>query len=44
VKLDVPNAYIVGAPIGYFFKKGKVQGFKPHPNDMYFIDSSFSFE
>lgn len=41
-KADVPGIYLVGAPLGFFYKKGKVQGFTPNPNDLYFIDRSFS--
>jgi peptide/nickel transport system substrate-binding protein len=42
VRAEVPNVYLVGAPVVYLYKKGKVTGFKPNPNDLYFIDSSFT--
>jgi peptide/nickel transport system substrate-binding protein len=42
VKADVPMAYLVAAPVVYVYKKDKVQGFIPHPNDLYFIDSSIA--
>jgi peptide/nickel transport system substrate-binding protein len=42
VKADVPNAYLVGAPLVYAYKKGKVAGFTPHPNDLYFIDPAIT--
>lgn len=36
VKAEVPTAYLVAAPVTYVYKKGKVKGFTPHPNDLYF--------
>ena len=44
VKADVPGVYLVAAPVTYVYKKGKVKGFTPHPNDLYFIDTSLSVE
>ncbi|MGD9892732.1 MAG: ABC transporter substrate-binding protein [Dehalococcoidia bacterium] len=44
VKVDVPMAYLVAAPVTYVYKKGKVKGFVPNPNDQYFIDSSISVD
>jgi peptide/nickel transport system substrate-binding protein len=44
VKADVPMAYLVAAPVTYVYKKGKVKGFVPNPNDQYFIDRSISVE
>jgi peptide/nickel transport system substrate-binding protein len=41
VRAEWPNAYLVGAPLAYLYKKGKVEGFQPHPNDLYYLDSSF---
>jgi peptide/nickel transport system substrate-binding protein len=41
---DVPNAYIVATPVIYAYRKGKVQGFTPHPNDLYFLDRSISIQ
>jgi peptide/nickel transport system substrate-binding protein len=41
---DVPNAYIVATPVVYAYKKGKLRGFTPHPNDLYFIDNRMSVE
>lgn len=44
IKEDTPNVYLVAAPIAYVYKKGKVKGFTPNPNDLYFIDSSISVD
>ncbi len=44
IKADVPNAYLVAAPIVFAYKKSKVKGFTPNPNDLYFIDSSISVD
>lgn len=44
IKADVPNVYLVAAPLVFAYKKGKVKGFIPNPNDLYFIDSSISVE
>ncbi len=44
IKADVPNVYLVAAPIAFAYKKGKVKGFAPNPNDLYFIDSSISVD
>lgn len=42
VKADVPNIYLVAAPLVYAYKKGKVSSFTFHPNDLYFIDRSLT--
>lgn len=41
-RADAANAYLVGAPVVYLHKNGKVQGFVPHPDDAYFIDREMS--
>ena len=42
LKDDVPNAYILALPLIYTYNKAKVQGFVPHPNDLYFINREMS--
>lgn len=42
VKADVPRAYLVAAPTVAAFRKGKVQNYAVHPNDVYFIDHKMS--
>lgn len=42
LRADVPNLYLVAAPIVAAYKKGKVQNFAIHPNDVYFIDRAIS--
>ncbi len=44
IKADVPNLYLVASPLVYAYKKGKVKGFMPHPNDLYFIDTSITIQ
>ena len=41
-RTDVPFIYLVIMPITTVAKKGKLKGFAPHPNNEYFIDTSFS--
>jgi peptide/nickel transport system substrate-binding protein len=38
IRPDVPNLYLVAPPMVAAFRKGKVQGYTLHPNDLYFID------
>jgi peptide/nickel transport system substrate-binding protein len=38
LRTDTPNLYLVAAPIVVAYKKGKVQSFAIHPNDIYFVD------
>lgn len=38
VKSEVPNIYLAAPPIITAARKGKVRGFTPHPDDLYFID------
>ncbi len=42
LRADVPNLYLLSAPIVAAYKKGKVQNFAIHPNDIYFIDRAIS--
>ena len=41
-RADVPHLYLVAAPIITAARKGKVRGFAPHPNDIYFINTALS--
>jgi len=42
IKADAPNAYLVAEPRVEAFRKGKLKNYTPHPNDLYFIDSSIA--
>ena len=42
VKADVPVILLTVTPITYAFRKGKVNGYAPHPNDSYFLITTVS--
>lgn len=42
VKADVPFVFLTVTPITTAFRKGKVRGYVPNPNDSYLINSSLS--
>ncbi|MGI8854913.1 MAG: ABC transporter substrate-binding protein [Thermomicrobiales bacterium] len=42
IKTDVPVILLTVTPITYAFRKGKVKGYTPHPNDSYFLNTAVS--
>ncbi|MGI8552239.1 MAG: ABC transporter substrate-binding protein [Dehalococcoidia bacterium] len=44
VTAEVPNAYLLAPPRIDAYKRGKLQGYAPHPNDLYLIDRSISVQ
>lgn len=42
IKADVPVILLTVTPITYAFRKGKVNGYTPHPNDSYFLNTTVS--
>lgn len=44
VKSDVPNLYLISAPLIAAYKKGTIGGFTPYPNDLYLIDRNLTVQ
>jgi len=42
IKSDVPVILLTVTPITVAFRKGKVKGYTPHPNDSYFLNTAVS--
>jgi peptide/nickel transport system substrate-binding protein len=41
-RTETPLAYLVVQPTIYAYRKDKIQGFTPHPNDIYTIDTTLT--